>query len=179
MYSHTFLSPFNVLVSSSFSVTAISCLTSVFYSNWLNTLEINKKMSLTIQSLFKTMFQEALLSHSISTVPKCISSFTGPLLHWRATDILTLYFFRITVCGSFLSGKAHLWYLKHVLDFRQKIKNFRGTGNEMVRASFSKANDDSKYAINAKIVHFLLFALILLSSSLSSSPHFKTVLPLF
>lgn len=126
------------------------------------------------------MFQEALLSHSISTVPKCISSFTGPLLHWRATDILTFYFFHITVCGSFLSGKALLWYLKQVLDFRQKIKNFRGTGNEMVRASFSKANDDSKYAINQKkLVCFLLFTLILLSSRLSSSPCFKTVLPLF
>jgi len=49
----------------------------------------------------------------------------------------------------------------------------------MVKGSFSKANDDSTYAINEKKKKFLLVTSILLRSSLSSSPHFKTVLLLF
>lgn len=56
-------------------------------------VEIKYKLNLKQFSHFsRQSFRRHLGSHSISTLPNCISSFTSPLPHWK-TASLTLYFY--------------------------------------------------------------------------------------
>lgn len=111
IYSHTFLSPTDVLLSSSFSLTATSCLTCLLFNLTKHSRNKFKKKVFDNSVTFQDNLSrgpDITLNFDISQIYllSLVLSFTGGLQ--ILSHCISRYLFLITVRGSFLSGKALL-----------------------------------------------------------------------